>query len=664
VVAGIGALNVSYSDSRDPYVIRGQRMLLSSVLCLLSVTLGSLSGHSNVTAVAAATLWAFGAGMLVALGTTAGNLGVTTLVTFVVFSARPMPPLEAIETGMLALGGGLLQTLLAIALWPIRPYEPERRIIASLYTALASMARSPGLPSNAPPLSAQISDARDALTPLVFDQSIGDHSIEPERLVYMLNQAERIRLSLLTLGRLSRRTARIDDGREAARALVQVLQAAALTLESVSRSALEGKPATGIDEFGEAARTFQKTDWGEGHATASKFFAALIRDARQQVDALGGQLRAAAGVISQPAAINEAREPWQLRFTGRFAKLKANLSLHSTVFRHALRLAVCLGIGDALGRSLSIQRTYWLPMTIAIVLRPDFTATVSRGVLRLAGTFAGLVLATALFHFVHTGLAADVILMGVFTFLLRSIGPANYGIFVTALSAMIVLLVATTGVAPKDVIIARAINTAAGGMLSLIAYALWPTWEETQVGPALAGMIDGYRTYFRAVIAAYTAGAGREFPQIDKRRLGGRRARSNAEASVDRMSGEPGITARELSTLNAILVNSHSLAHAAMSMEAGLYRTQTAPPRSATLDFAEKVDGTLGAVSAALRHGTPLPADLPDLRQAHNAIADSDVAPTDRYQLINVETDRITTSLNTLCEQVDAWVRLRLTNRA
>jgi uncharacterized membrane protein YccC len=160
VVAGIGALNVSYSDSRDPYFIRGQRMLLSSVLCLLSVTLGSLSGHSNVTAVAAATLWAFGAGMLVALGTTAGNLGVTTLVTFVVFSARPMPPLEAIETGMLALGGGLLQTLLAIALWPIRPYEPERRIIASLYTALASMARSPGLPSNAPPLSAQISDAQ------------------------------------------------------------------------------------------------------------------------------------------------------------------------------------------------------------------------------------------------------------------------------------------------------------------------------------------------------------------------------------------------------------------------------------------------------------------------------------------------------------------------
>jgi len=64
-----------------------------------------------------------------------------------------------------------------------------------------------------------------------------------------------------------------------------------------------------------------------------------------------------------------------------------------------------------------------------------------------------------------------------------------------------------------------------------------------------------------------------------------------------------------------------------------------------------------------LRHGTTLPDDLPDLRQAHNAIMESHAGPADRYQLINVETDRITTSLNTLSEQVDAWVRLRAADR-
>ena len=635
VLAAIGALNVSYSDSRDPYSIRLRRMLLSSVLVGLAVTAGALSGHSNATAVAAATLWAFASGMLVALGTTAGDLGVITLVTLVVFAARPLPPVEALGSGLVAIAGGMLQTLLAIALWPIRRYQPERRIVASIYRSLAAIARVPTLPSSAPPVGAQFSDAQDALTPLGRD-----HSLDAERLVFLLNQAERIRLALLTLGRLSRRIGRAPHGEEAARALTAVLEAAAVDLEDISHAAPHRSA-----QFAAAARDFQHHDWG----APSTFFAALIRDASQQVDALGGQLRAASGIASPPASPLQIAEPWRLRFYGRLARLQANLSLHSTVFRHAVRLAVCLGLGDALGRGLSLQRTYWIPMTIAIVLKPDFTATVSRGVLRIAGTFAGLLLATGLFHLIHTGIATDIALMAVFTFLLRWIGPANYGVFVTALSAMIVLLIATTGVAPKDVIVARAVNTAVGGVLAMIAYGLWPTWERTQVGPALADMIEAYRDYFRAVIAAYS---GEPIAAIDRIRVGGRRSRSNAEASVDRMSAEPGIAAARLNALNAVLVNSHSFVHAVMALESGLYQTHPAPARAATLHFAEKVEQTLNAIAAALRHGTPLPTDLPDLRAAHNKILEAHIAPTDRYTLVNIETDRIVTSLNTLREQV------------
>ncbi|HVW83257.1 MAG TPA: FUSC family membrane protein, partial [Bryobacteraceae bacterium] len=185
VLAGIGALNVSYSDGRDPYVVRARRMLISAALCAAAVTLGALSGHSNATAVITATLWAFASGMLVALGTTAGDLGVITLVTVVVFAARPLPPLEAVEAGLTAFGGALLLILLSIALWPIRRYEPERRIISSLYDDLAKMVRYPAPPLGAPPLTSQITSAHEALALLGQD-----HSEEAERLVFLLNQAE------------------------------------------------------------------------------------------------------------------------------------------------------------------------------------------------------------------------------------------------------------------------------------------------------------------------------------------------------------------------------------------------------------------------------------------------------------------------------------------
>ncbi|MDP9170419.1 MAG: FUSC family protein [Acidobacteriota bacterium] len=643
VVAGIGALNVSYSDSRDPYIVRARRMLLSSVLCATAVILGALFGNNNALAIALATLWAFAAGMLVALGTAAGDLGVITLVTVIVFAARPLGPALAFQSGLLALAGGLLQLLLAIVLWPIRRYEPERRIVESLYTALAAVANSPQSSTDAPPVSAQLSDAQDTLRSLY-----GDHGEEAERQIFLLNQAERIRLSLLHLGGLWRRLQRDHQGKPCAAALLNVLNGASEALASVRAGTLE--------PFEHAAADFDSHQWGS-HST---FFAALVMDARQEIDALGGQLRAVFRAHAAQPWQHDENISWRLRFSSARAKLQANLSFESTAFRHAARLAACIAVGDTLGRVLKVQRTYWIPMTIAIVLKPDFTGTLSRGVLRISGTFAGLILATVLFHFVHTGIATDIALMAIFTFMLRWAGAANYGIFVTALSAMVVLLIATTGVAPHDVIRARAINTALGGAMAMIAYAIWPTWERTQAAAALAEMIEQYREYFRRVVAAYS---GAPVDEIDDVRVKGRRARSNAEASVDRIAAEPGVSAHRMTMLHAILVNSHVFVNAVMALESGLYHTDRQAVRPATIRFAQAADVTLAAVTTSLRLGLPLPKDLPDLREAHNRIVESHVSPSERYSLVNLEMDRIVTSLNTLSEQVALWISLLPTKK-
>ena len=69
-------------------------------------------------------------------------------------------------------------------------------------------------------------------------------------------------------------------------------------------------------------------------------------------------------------------------------------------------------------------------------------------------------------------------LVAIFTYALRCVGPADSGVFVVSVSALIVLLVGLTGVSPAQVIPARAINTAVGGLLALLAYWIWPTWEK------------------------------------------------------------------------------------------------------------------------------------------------------------------------------------------
>ena len=63
---------------------------------------------------------------------------------------------------------------------------------------------------------------------------------------------------------------------------------------------------------------------------------------------------------------------------------------------------------------------------------------------------------------------------------MRWFGPANYGLSAVAISGVVVLLVALTGVDPQPAIEARAINTSIGGGLAMVAYLAWPTWERTR----------------------------------------------------------------------------------------------------------------------------------------------------------------------------------------
>ena len=122
------------------------------------------------------------------------------------------------------------------------------------------------------------------------------------------------------------------------------------------------------------------------------------------------------------------------------------------------------------------------------------------------------------------------------------------------------------------------------------------------------------------------------------------------------MLGEPRVSPEVAALVNGILASSHRLAYAFMSLEAGLAASGSAPPRQAFRAFAENIEKTLYYLAAALRGSDLSKEHLPDLREYHNALVNSGDPNVERYALVNVETDRITNSLNTLSEQVLRWI--------
>ncbi len=652
LVGATGALNVAAADGTDSYRNRAARMLASSVIGAVAVLIGALAARNELAVIGVRAIWAFATGLVVCLGSVAADIGMISLVVIIIYSAQSMTPAHAAGSGLIAFGAGLLQTALSIAPWPIRGRQPERTIIGDFYLELARAATVPPNPYGAPLASQQSTQAQEALSSLS-----GDHGVEAERLFLLVSQAERIRISLFALSRCLARI-RHDDGiQPSAAAVDQFLALAANLLSSIGRS-LHGDPLSDsasawLEEADRADEVVRQSEENAGHSAMQK---ANLSEARLQLDALAGQFRAALELArsTTPAgeaafAAREVRTPWHLQLSGWLATLRANLSLDSSACRHAIRLVLCLVVGDLIARSFSLPRSYWLPMTVTLVLKPDFGNTFSRGVLRLIGTYAGVMLATVMFHFVSPAAYVGVAWIGILAFIQRSLGRANYGIMVTAISALIVFLFSLNGVAPKDVIAARALNTTIGGALALVIYLVWPTRERTQVPQALASMLDAYRLYFQAVSRAYIEGRSIAPHELDRLRVNGRRARSNVETSVDRLSAEPYVDPAQLRLVNAMLASSHRFAHSAMALEAGLTPGPAAPAREAFRTFSHDLEKVLFFLAESLR-GSPLtPESLPNLREDHNRLGS-------RNEWLNIETDRMTNSLNTLAEQMFKWL--------
>ncbi len=658
LVASTGAINVAAADGEDSYRSRAARMLASSFIGSAAVLIGALSAPNDIAASAVGVLWAFAAGLVVCLGTAAADIGMISLVVFIIYSAQGMTPAHAAWAGLIALAAGLLQTGLSIALWPFRGRQPERRLIGAFYTELARAATVPPNPYGAPPASQQSTQAQEALSSLT-----GDHSLEAERLFMLVSQGERIRLSLFALGRGLVRVRRQEGSERPAAAIQRFLELASSLLSSVGRS-LQDEPLSDsasawLKDLEDPGQPLHQSAERPEHPTLQP----LLSEVRLQMDALAGQLRAAVELArsTTPAgeyafAAREARAPWHLQLSGWLATLRANLSLDSSACRHAIRLAICIAVGDIIARSFSLPRSYWLNMTVALVLKPDFGNTFTRGVLRLAGTYAGLMLATVLFHFTSPTAAAHVVWIGILAFVMRSLGRANYGILVTAISALIVFLFSLIGVAPQDVIASRALNTTIGGALALVIYWVWPTRERTQAPQALASMLDAYRLYFQAVSRACLDGQCVDPRGLDRLRVTGRRSRSNFETSVDRLSAEPYADAGQLRIASAVLASSHRFIHAAMALEAALTSGPSAPAGEAFQTFSHALEKVLYYLAARLRGSPVTPDSLPDLRQDHSRLARSADSSDARNALLTIETDRMTNSVNTLAEQVFRWV--------
>jgi uncharacterized membrane protein YccC len=611
-----GALNTMFTDLPGPYRLRMRRMLLAASAAGLSALIGILIGAHTGWFVVAAVLFGLLGGLLVALGPVAARAGLTSMIVMMVTADMRLPAVHAPGVAALIFAGGLLQMLFAIAAWPLQRYRPERFALAEVLQQLADVARTRPDASQPPPVSQA---AMDVLEMLHGEHRTRGMAAQSFRIIAEL--CERVRIDLLSLGDLHARIERAD----ARDAIERVLAGAERILQSLANAIRAAEPLDGVDrlaaDFGERVAALAAFDLPEPRDRR------LLRIAVARSQSLAGQLRSllrnsdwASSRGEIRAELAEARLPAALRPGNPLRTLRANLALSSVAMRHAIRCAVCLGAAVACERLLRLPHGVWIPMTAAIVLKPDFGGTLRFGLLRVAGTFIGLLLITLIAHYAMDGIVLRLLLMALLCLGFRLLAQMNYGLGVAMLTGMLVLLLSFEGIAPGDAIRMRIIGTLLGSGLALIAYALWPTWEGRRSSTALAGLIESYRAHVRAVLTD-------DIAALHETRTAARAARTQVLASLERLRAEPKRAAAraDLARAESFLANAHRLIRASLSLEA-LLRDYGRLPQSPEITtriraFADDVDRALAAIADALRSGDPPPAFSP--RQSERRLADA-----------------------------------------
>jgi uncharacterized membrane protein YccC len=127
---------------------------------------------------------------------------------------------------------------------------------------------------------------------------------------------------------------------------------------------------------------------------------------------------------------------------------------------------------------LPIERPYWVLLTVAIVLKPDFGSVFTRAIQRGAGTLLGVLLGSALLAFLPRD-AWVLVAMAAFAALLPWARNANFGLFSVFQTPLIILLLDLTLPGGAGLVGARLTDTLIGCAIVLVfGYLLWPqTWR-------------------------------------------------------------------------------------------------------------------------------------------------------------------------------------------
>lgn len=477
----LGALFIAILDSTEAPMVRLRSMLWGLLWVALGVLIGGVVSDFATLHVLTAIVIAAACGYAGALGPRGGLVGVLTLVLFAVYAGDVVGVGSAVEETAYFLIGGMLTIVVNMAMVPLRRLASVRTSIVRVFAELDQATRRRGMQLAAPTVSHEIGTARSVL----------DHrGCGGETAAWggtLLSGAERLRLVYLAL--MSQNAEHHDYVDAVVAGIGRFCGAVAKEL---------GGP------LGTATRR-QRSRTRRSQAE----LAALAQHA--PTDALADLISELMGAVDQivlgldapwPIGRRAVLRPTRVDRPPVWSRLRDHAHVSDAAAEHALRLAIAFGGATIAAVLVDLPHSYWMPLTVAWVAKPDLSSTVSRVSMRVMGTMGGIIAVPVVIYVAQQTPFPAVALslaVGAAAFLTLAYLWANYPIAVIGITSLVLLLEHLTGDNADYDIIARLTFTVIAGLWVVLVASIRPRRGGSQALASLVRASQDMRAYASAV---------------------------------------------------------------------------------------------------------------------------------------------------------------------
>ncbi len=510
IVISVGALCVSICDVPGPVKHRRNGMLYCNVFIFLMALLTGLVNNNAILLGILIVISSFFFSMLSIYGNRSASVGTAALLLMILRMTTITGMKESLVESLLVLSGGIWYMLLALIFNSLTPYRPAQRSVAECIRETAKYLRikatlydpDTNIDDDYKKLvdqQAAVNEKQEQVRELLFrNRAMLKESISSGRLLVLMfsdlvDLYEQMLAGWYDYKMLREKSADVHILNSIAAVATNIANELNNISDAVQSKRVYKRQYDAIDDLNELKNKIDVLGQQNQNTLIIKKIIVNLSDLNKRASNLSNY-------FFDGGIENTRHLPEYWRFVSHqqidSASFRNNLTLQSSVFRHSLRVMVTCIAGYIISKIFpGGHHSYWILLTIIVILKPGYGLTKQRNQERFLGTIAGGIAGVLLLAFIRDRyvLFAVLILFMTATYTFQRM---NYIFMVIFMTPYLLILFSLLGANVVDVAKERFLDTAIGSVLSLSAnYFLFPRWESGNLGQYMVAMLKANLHY-------------------------------------------------------------------------------------------------------------------------------------------------------------------------